>query len=128
MPYSKEFEIEYFPCLKLVKCYGNYQYHFLVVKKDYTNYGRNSIKTLEYICIYFCRHFFEAYRGSWKISNVNARYSDKEAIFVCKDCLQILKRYKRSTSPNFFYFVRRMLIQYFVPIKECNRIMVARIG
>ena len=44
--YSKEFEREYFPYLKLVKCYGNYQYHFLVVKKDYTNCGRNSNKTL----------------------------------------------------------------------------------
>ena len=86
------------------------------------------IKPWEYNCIYFCPHFFEAYRGSGKVSNVSARYSDKEVIFVCKDCLQILKRYKRSTSPNFFYFVRRILIQYFVQVKECNQRMVARIG
>ena len=32
---SKEFEREYFPYFKLVKSYGNYQFHFLVIKKDY---------------------------------------------------------------------------------------------
>ena len=31
----KEFRYNYFPYFKLVSCYGNYQYHFLVVKKDY---------------------------------------------------------------------------------------------
>ena len=30
-----EFSHNYFPYFKLVKCYGNYHYHFLVVKKDY---------------------------------------------------------------------------------------------
>ena len=32
---SKEFEREYFPYFKLVKSYDNYQFHFLVIKKDY---------------------------------------------------------------------------------------------
>ena len=36
---STEFSHSYFPYFKLVKCYGNYHYHFLVVKKDYS-YGR----------------------------------------------------------------------------------------
>ena len=31
----KSFRYNYFPYFKLVRCYGNYQYHFLVVKKDY---------------------------------------------------------------------------------------------
>ena len=30
-----KFSHNYFPYFKLVKCYGNYHYHFLVVKKDY---------------------------------------------------------------------------------------------
>ena len=30
-----EFSYRYFTYFKLVKCYGNYHYHFLVVKKDY---------------------------------------------------------------------------------------------
>ena len=30
----KEFRYNYFPYFKLVRCYGNYQYHFLVVSKD----------------------------------------------------------------------------------------------
>lgn len=42
---SSDFERQYFPYLKLIKCYGNYHYHFLVAKKDYFNYG-GSNKTL----------------------------------------------------------------------------------
>ena len=30
-----EFHYKYFPYFKLVKCYGNYHYNFLVIKKDY---------------------------------------------------------------------------------------------
>ena len=30
----KEFLHNYFPYFKLVRCYGNYQYNFLVVRKD----------------------------------------------------------------------------------------------
>lgn len=37
---SKNFEQEYFPYFKLVKSYGNYQFHFLVIKKDYVRKGR----------------------------------------------------------------------------------------
>ena len=32
--YAEEFSYGYFPYFKLVKCYGNYHYHFLVVKRD----------------------------------------------------------------------------------------------
>ena len=32
---QKNFVISFFHYFKLVCCYGNYQYHFLVVKKDY---------------------------------------------------------------------------------------------
>ena len=32
---SKSFCYNYFPYFKLVKCCGNYQYHVLVVSKDY---------------------------------------------------------------------------------------------
>ena len=37
---SKEFEREYFPYFKVAKSYGNYQFHFLVIKKDYIRNGR----------------------------------------------------------------------------------------
>ena len=82
------------------------------------------IKPWEYSCLYFCPHFFQAYHGRRKINNVNARYADQEAIFICKECLEILKVYKRSTSPLFFGFIKRMLAQYFVSIKECSRVMI----
>ena len=44
---SKEFERDYFPYFKLVKSYGNYQFHFLVIKKDYVRNGRDSNKTVD---------------------------------------------------------------------------------
>ena len=44
---SKEFERDYFPYFKLVKSYGNYQFHFLVIKKDYVRNGRDSDKTVD---------------------------------------------------------------------------------
>ena len=37
---SKDFERNFFPYCKLVKSHGNYQFHFLVVKKDYVRNGR----------------------------------------------------------------------------------------
>ena len=37
---SKDFERQFFPYFKLGKIYGNYQFHFLVVKKDYVRNGR----------------------------------------------------------------------------------------
>ena len=37
---SKDFERQFFPYFKLGKSYGNYQFHFLVVKKDYVRNGR----------------------------------------------------------------------------------------
>ena len=126
--YPKEFETDYFPYFKLVKIYENYQYHFLVIKKDYTNNGRNQINPWEYNCLQFCPHFFEVYRGRGKIQDVNARYVDKEAAFTCKNCLDIFKIYKRSTISMFFDFIKRILIQYFVPMKEYNRVMVAYFG
>ena len=33
--FSKVFEHKFFPYFKLVKSYGSYHFHFLVVKKDY---------------------------------------------------------------------------------------------
>lgn len=37
---SKDSEREFFPYFKLVKSYGNYQFHFLLIKKDYSRNGR----------------------------------------------------------------------------------------
>ena len=32
---STTFRYRYFPYVKLIRCYGNYHYYFLVVRKDY---------------------------------------------------------------------------------------------
>ena len=33
--HSNDFKYKFFPYFKWVRCYNNYQYHFLVVRKDY---------------------------------------------------------------------------------------------
>ena len=77
-------------------------------------------------CVYFCPHFLKVYPGKGKISNVNVRYENNEAIFTCRDCLQTLKTYLKDTNSMFFCEIRKMLIQYFVPIIESSRIMIAQ--
>ena len=32
---STTFRYRYFPYTKLIRCYGGYQYHFLIIRKDY---------------------------------------------------------------------------------------------
>ena len=32
---STTFRYQYFPYVNLIRCYGRYQYHFLVIRKDY---------------------------------------------------------------------------------------------
>ena len=44
---SKDFERDFFPYFRLVKSYGNYQFHFLVIKKDYVGNRRVCHKTLD---------------------------------------------------------------------------------
>ena len=44
---SKELERDFFPYFKLVKSYGNYQFHFLVIKKDYVRNERDFNKTMD---------------------------------------------------------------------------------
>ena len=58
--HSKEFEQQYFPYFKLVKSYRNYQFHFLVVKKDCINYGRSSNKTVGIYLSVFLPSFFSS--------------------------------------------------------------------
>ena len=44
---SREFERDYFLYFKLAKSYINYQFHFLVIKKDYVRNRRDSDKTVD---------------------------------------------------------------------------------
>ena len=83
------------------------------------------IKPWMHSCMYFCTDFFEAYRGKGKIENINARYENNEAIFICRDCLNILASYINSSKKVFFHEIKKMLIQYFVRTNECNRVMIA---
>ena len=47
-------------------------------------------------CLHFCTPFFEAYKSKGTIGNINARYQNNEALFVCRDCINILNSYGYS--------------------------------
>ena len=83
------------------------------------------INPWEYSCLYFCPHFHRGYKDNTSLENICARYFEKEAIFYCSCCLKKLLRFISHGSPRFFAFAKSMLIQYYVPIKECNRVIVA---
>ena len=65
------------------------------------------IKPWEYKCMFFCPHFFKAYRTNGKIANINARYDNQEAIFTCKECSKQLKSYIPPSNPLFFNAIKR---------------------
>ena len=58
---SKDFSYGYFPYFKLVKCYGNYHYHFLAVKRDYEYEYEYFLNPAEF-SLYFCPHLYKAYK------------------------------------------------------------------
>lgn len=74
----------YFPYFKLVRCYGNYHYHFLVVRKDYhERVSQNivcfhQILTTEFVCLYF----FDASKKTCSITNavVIENYTLRESL------------------------------------------------
>ena len=47
-------------------------------------------------CLCFCTPFFEAYKSKGTIRNINVRYHNNEALFVCRDCINILNSYGYS--------------------------------
>ena len=49
-------------------------------------------------CLCFCTTFFEAYKSKGTIRNINVRYQNNEALFVCRDCINILNSYGYSFS------------------------------
>lgn len=62
---SYTFYLNYFPYFRLVGCCGNYQHHFLVVRKDSCRQNINCshrIATNEFKCFYFCLHFYDAFK------------------------------------------------------------------
>ena len=80
------------------------------------------IKPWMHSCLYFCSDFFEAYKHNRPIKDVNAHYLKKEAIFSCRTWLQILNFYTKD-----FGEIKKVLIQYFVPVGDCNRIVTAKV-
>ena len=88
------FCLNYFPYFKLVRCYGNYHYHFLVVRKDYHERVRQNIVcfhqilTTEFVCLYF----FDASKKTCSITNavVIESYTLRESLCLLQTVPQRL--------------------------------------
>ena len=88
--------------------------------------GQLQIRLWLYRCLYFCPQFYDAYRKV-KIDSVFARFQGHEAIFICQRCRVTLGKYISFKSSIFFHEIKKMLIQYFIPMHESSRQMVVEI-
>lgn len=81
------------------------------------------INTFLYRRLYFCPHFYKAYRGREKIHNCFARFDRHKGIFTCQECFVQLKEYITPNKPEFFSEIRKMLIEYFISLSESTHQM-----
>ena len=87
------------------------------------------VKPRDYSCLYFCPHFYMAYRGKIRVKKILFAAFRKETLLYCDSCLkeQIQKHVSfDSGSRTFFDEVKNILIQYYPPITELNFSIVFR--
>ena len=87
------------------------------------------VKPRDYNCLYFCPHFYMAYRGKIKVKEISFTAFRKEALLYCDSCLkEQIQKYVSfdSGSRTFFDEVKKILIQYYPPINELNFSIVFR--
>ena len=87
------------------------------------------VKPRDYNCLYFCPHFYMAYRGKIKVKKISFAAFRKEALLYCDSCLkEQIQKYVSfdSGSRTFFDEVKKILIQYYPPINELNFSIVFR--
>ena len=89
--------------------------------------GQLQIRSWLYRCLYFCPQFYDAYQNKAKIDGVFARFQGHEAIFICERCRVTLGKNISFESSIFFHEIKKMLIQYFIPMHESSRQMVVEI-
>ena len=76
-----------------------------------------------YDCLYFCPHFYTAYRGKINLKKISFATCRKEALLYCDCCFneQIWKYISfDSDSQAFFDEVKKILIQYYPPVNDVD--------
>ena len=71
------------------------------------------VKPRDYNCLYFCPHFYMAYRGKIKVKEISFTAFRKEALLYCDSCLkEQIQKYVSfdSGSRTFFDEVKKILI------------------
>ena len=89
--------------------------------------GELQIRLWLYRCLYSCPQFYEAYRNKAKIDGVFIRFKDHEAVFICKKCRVTLSEYISFESPIFFQEIRKMFIEFFIPMHESAQQIVVEV-
>ena len=89
--------------------------------------GELQIRPWLYRCFYFCSQFYETYRSKTKIDGVFVRFKGHQAVFICKKCRVTLSKYISFGSPIFFQEIRKMLIEFIIPMHESARQIVVEV-
>ena len=81
------------------------------------------IEIVETSCIYFCSHFFKAFKDKTRIKNASLlnNHLIKEALCYCLNCKDKSKKYLRNYNTlidEFFLEGKKLLIQYKVHDKN----------
>ena len=87
------------------------------------------LRPREYDCLYFCHHFYEAYRNKMMIQKLTCVEGGMEALLYCDSCFkEKITKYttQRNWSKEFFDDVKKNLIQYFVTIDDRDHMIRLR--
>ena len=79
------------------------------------------LRTHLYKCFYFCPAFYDAYKNHSNSTNTYARIQNNEVIFLCLECIEKIRNYVSADKPYFFDEVKKLFIQYYIPIGESTR-------
>ena len=87
------------------------------------------LRPQEYDCLYFCHHFYEAYRNKTMIQKLTCIEGGREALLYCDSCFkEKITKYttQRNWSKEFFDDVKKNLIRYVVTIGDCDHMIRLR--
>ena len=83
---------------------------------DNNNRRAYHIQTCLYTCFYFCPTFYKVYRKLEKAHDIFARFQGLEAIFVCQNCLKIIRQYINEDKS--FFLTRLKRYYYSTPYQK----------
>ena len=87
------------------------------------------VKPQKYDCLYFCPHFHKAHRGKINIKKISLATCRREALLCCNYCFkEQIRKYVSlgSGSQAFFDEVKKILIQYYLPVSDVDFVIAVR--